>query len=68
MEVWKDVTAGKNTNKNKLIIKKPAYIQLSNVYSSLPQFTDPLPNKNSEIKKDTNNDASAPIAKMNKST
>ena len=29
MEVWKDVKAGRNTNKNKLIIKKPAYIQLS---------------------------------------
>ena len=68
MEVWKDVKAGRNTNKNKLIIKKPAYIQLSNAYASLPQFTDPLPNQNSEIKKDTNNDASTSIAKMNKST
>ena len=34
--------AGRKSNSNKLIVKKPCYIKLSNTYSSLPQFVDPL--------------------------
>ena len=50
-EIWQEVTAGKKSNSNKISVKKPRYIKLSNAYSSLPLFNDPLHTDNKEHKR-----------------
>ena len=44
-EEWKDVKAGKNTNKYETINNTPSLAKVHNSYESLPQYTGPLPNK-----------------------
>ena len=68
MEEWKDVKAGKNTNKYETINNTPSLVKVHNSYESLPQYTGPLPSQEI-IQKDTNNkdDKVVPIANINKS-
>ena len=67
-EEWKDVKAGKNTNKYETINNTPSLVKVHNSYESLPQYTGPLPSQEI-IQKDTNNkdDKVVPIANINKS-
>ena len=45
-EKWQTVQKGKKSNSNKLLKKKPCYVNISNAYSTLAPFIDPCTTTN----------------------